>query len=160
RVEGQGLYGLAGFVELDDKTPAAVTTLILQRLAINEGNPKDHYTRDAPAGPDWPEAAPSLDWPVADHTAAQRAFPHPIPRAAPFQILPIHGSSETGKSHLTKQFLANSFKIQGLTRGRFDFKGSSDMDAELRAFAERLKVKAPAAGTGVSAQLASIFASL
>jgi hypothetical protein len=34
------------------------------------------------------------------------------------------------------------------------------MDAELRAFAERLKVKVPAARTSVSAQLANIFASL
>src|SRR5262249_50058847 len=37
---------------------------------------------------------------------------------------------------------------------------SSDMDNELRDFAERLKVKVPAARTGVSAQLANIFASL
>jgi hypothetical protein len=159
RVEVEGLYGLAGFIELDDQTPAAVATLILQRLAVNEGNPKDYYYR-APAGPDWPEVAPSLDWPVADLSEARRAFAQLITRAAPFRILPIHGSSETGKSHLSKQFLGNSFKIQGLTRGRFDFKGSSDMDAELRAFAERLKVKVPAAGTGVSAQLANIFASL
>jgi TIR domain len=160
RVEGEGLYGLAGFTDLDDRTPTAVATLILQRLAINEGNPKDYYTRDAPAGPDWPEVAPSLDWPVADHSEARRAFAQLITRAAPFRILPIQGISETGKSHLSKQFLGNSFKIQGLSRGRFDFKGSSDMDTELRDFAERLKVKVPAAGTGVSAQLANIFASL
>ncbi|HJQ57120.1 MAG TPA: TIR domain-containing protein [Vineibacter sp.] len=159
-VEGEGLYGLAGFIDLDDETPAAAATLILQRLAINEGNPKDHYTSDAQPGPDWPEQAPPLDWPVADHTAAQRAFAQLITRAAPFRILPIHGVSETGKSHLTKQFLSNSFKIADLTRGRFDFKGSSDMDGELRAFAERLKVKEPTAGTAVSAQLASVFASL
>ena len=68
RVEGEGLYGLAGFIDLDDQTPTAAATLILQRLALNEGNPKDYYARDAPAGPDWPEVAPSLDWPVADHT--------------------------------------------------------------------------------------------
>jgi hypothetical protein len=160
RVKGEGLYELAGFIDLDDQTPTAVATLILQRLAVNEGNPKDYYTRDAPTGPDWPEVAPSLDWPVADHSEARRAFAQLITRAAPFRILPIHGSSETGKSHLSKQFLGNSFKIGDLTRGRFDFKGSSDMDAELRAFAERLKVKVPATGTGVSAQLANMFASL
>jgi len=160
RVEGQGLYGLAGFVELDRKTPTAVATLILQRLAINEERPKDHYTRDAPAAPDWPEVAPSLAWTVADHTDAQSAFAQLITRAAPFKILLIHGSTETGKSHLSKQFLANSFKLADLSRGRFDFKGSSDMDAELRSFAERLKVKVPEARTGVSAQLGNIFASL
>jgi hypothetical protein len=160
RVKGEGLFGLAGFIDLDEKTPTAVATLILQRLAINEGNPKDYYTRDAPAGPGWPEIAPSLDWPVADHSEARRAFAQLITRAAPFRILPIHGRSETGKSHLSKQFLANSFKIEGLSRGRFDFKGSSDMDTELRNFAGRLKVKAPETRTGLSAQLANIFASL
>jgi hypothetical protein len=160
QAEGEGLYGLAGFIELDDMTPTEVAAHILQRLAVNEGNSKDYYTRDVPAGPDWPEVAPSFDWPVADHSEAQRAFAQLITRAAPFRILPIQGISETGKSHLSKQFLGNSFKIQGLSRGRFDFKGSSDMDSELRDFAERLKVKAPAPGTGVSAQLANIFASL
>jgi hypothetical protein len=74
RVEGEGLHGLAGFIELDDKTPSAVSTLILQRLALIEEKYKDYYTRDAPAGLDWPEVAPSLDWPVADHSEARRAF--------------------------------------------------------------------------------------
>jgi hypothetical protein len=159
-VEGVGLYGLAGFIELDRKTPEEAAALILERLAFNEGYPKDYYTRDTPAGPEWPEVAPSLDWPVADHSAAQRGFAEIITRAAPFRLLLIHGGSETGKSHLTKQFLGNAYKIPGLTRGRFDFKGSSDMDAELRAFSDRLEVPAPMAGTGVSAQLAQIFAAL
>ena len=34
KAEGRGLYGLAGFVELDDKTPAQFAQLILQRLAL------------------------------------------------------------------------------------------------------------------------------
>ena len=66
RVEGKGLFGLAGFIDLDDKTPAEAATLITERLALNEGYPKDYYTRDTPAGSDWPAVAPSLDWPVAD----------------------------------------------------------------------------------------------
>jgi hypothetical protein len=160
RVEGKGLYGLAGFIELDDKTPAEVATLITERLALNEGYPKDYYTRDTPAGPDWPAVAPPLDWPVADHSEAQRAFAQLITRAAPFRFLPIQGVSETGKSHLTKQFLGNALKISDLPCGRFDFKGSSDMDAELRAFVGRLDVPAPTPGTSVSGQLAQIFASV
>ena len=160
RVEGQGLFGLAGFVDLDNKSPEEATTLILERLALNEGYPKDYYTRDTPAGPDWPVVGPPLDWPVADHSEAQRAFAQLITRAAPFRFLPIYGSSETGKSHLTKQFLGNAFKIPALTCGRFDFKGSSDMDAELRTFAERLEVPAPTTGPGVSSQLGHVFASL
>jgi TIR domain len=160
RVEGQGLFGLAGFIDLDDKTPAEVATLITERLALNEGYPKDYYTRDTPAGPDWPAVAPPLDWPVADHSEAQRAFAQLITRTAPFRLLPIQGVSETGKSHLTKQFLRNALKIPDLTCGRFDFKGSSDMDTELRAFAERLDVPTPTPGTGVTRQLAQIFASV
>ncbi len=38
----QGLYGLAGFIDLEDYSPAQVAGLILQRLALNEGRPKDH----------------------------------------------------------------------------------------------------------------------
>jgi tetratricopeptide (TPR) repeat protein len=45
RVEGKGLHGLAGYTELDDKTPEQAAEVILQRLAINEGYPKDHYKR-------------------------------------------------------------------------------------------------------------------
>jgi hypothetical protein len=44
----QGLYENAGFVELDDKTPNQAATLILERLAVNEGQSKDHYTVSAP----------------------------------------------------------------------------------------------------------------
>ena len=43
----QGLYSTAGFVELDDKTPEEATTRILERLAVNEGKPKDYYLSNA-----------------------------------------------------------------------------------------------------------------
>src|SRR2546423_1049921 len=39
----QGLHENAGFVELDHKTAVQAADLILERLAINEGNPKHHY---------------------------------------------------------------------------------------------------------------------
>ncbi len=45
RVDGKGLYGLAGFIELDHKSPEDTAKLILERLADNEGRPKDHYTK-------------------------------------------------------------------------------------------------------------------
>jgi ATP/maltotriose-dependent transcriptional regulator MalT len=44
--EVAGLYSTAGYVELDNKTPEQTAKLILERLAINEGRPKDHYTND------------------------------------------------------------------------------------------------------------------
>ena len=39
-----GLSPASGFVELDDKTPEQCAKLVLERLAINEGRPRDHYT--------------------------------------------------------------------------------------------------------------------
>ncbi|MDN5849803.1 MAG: hypothetical protein L0H63_09235 [Nitrococcus sp.] len=153
RVEARGLYGLAGFVDVDEKSPGEVATLIAERLARNEGLPVDHYTRDTPAGPDWPLDAPPLDWRVADHSQARSAFARLITRTGPFRLLLIHGVSDTGKSHLTKQFLGIGLNMPDITCGRFDFKGTSDMDAELGAFAERLDVTPPTPGTGVTNQL-------
>ena len=54
----QGLYSTAGFVELDGRTPAETASLILQRLALNEGKPKDHYLH-APGTDGSTELAPS-----------------------------------------------------------------------------------------------------
>jgi hypothetical protein len=44
-----GLYSTAGFVELDSITPAQAAERILERLALNEGKPRDHYIRSIPA---------------------------------------------------------------------------------------------------------------
>jgi hypothetical protein len=41
----KGIYGTSGFVELDDVSPVQAVTLVLQRLALNEGYPKEHYLR-------------------------------------------------------------------------------------------------------------------
>ncbi len=43
RIMPRGLYSSAGFSEFDDKTPEQATSLILQRLAGNEGNDRDFY---------------------------------------------------------------------------------------------------------------------
>jgi tetratricopeptide (TPR) repeat protein len=50
-VDGKGLFGLAGFIELDERTPEQFAERILERLARNEGKPKDHYTGPAAADP-------------------------------------------------------------------------------------------------------------
>ena len=42
--QADGLSPASGFIELDLKTPERFATLILERLALNEGKPKDHYT--------------------------------------------------------------------------------------------------------------------
>ena len=42
-----GLFDASAFVELDHKTPEQAADLILQRLALNEGFPKEHYNTAA-----------------------------------------------------------------------------------------------------------------
>jgi tetratricopeptide (TPR) repeat protein len=46
----QGLHANAGFVELDHKAPAQAADLILERLALNERLPKEHYKSESNAG--------------------------------------------------------------------------------------------------------------
>ena len=43
--EGPGLYSLAGYLDLQNKTPEQTVDAILERLAINEGHQKDFYTK-------------------------------------------------------------------------------------------------------------------
>jgi tetratricopeptide (TPR) repeat protein len=63
-----GLAPTAGFIELDHKTPEQFATLILERLALNEGHPKDHYTKPVSA------SAPVL----------KTDIPHNLPTLQPF----------------------------------------------------------------------------
>lgn len=50
RVEGKGLHGLAGYIDLDDLTPDQTADGILERLALNEGLPKDKYKTSSKDG--------------------------------------------------------------------------------------------------------------
>jgi hypothetical protein len=45
-----GPFSDAGFSELDHKTAEQFAALILERLALNEGKPKDYYTKPSSAG--------------------------------------------------------------------------------------------------------------
>ena len=49
RAEGKRLRGLAGYIDLDEMTPEEVASAILERLALNEGEPGDFYTRRMPS---------------------------------------------------------------------------------------------------------------
>lgn len=44
--QARGLFSIAGFVDLDSKTPHQTAVLILQRLALNEGRHKDYYLQE------------------------------------------------------------------------------------------------------------------
>lgn len=66
--EVDGLFENAGFIELDDKTPEQAATLILERLALNEGRPKDHYIK--------PE--------TSSQPVFKSSIPNNLPRLQPF----------------------------------------------------------------------------
>ncbi|HEX8502375.1 MAG TPA: tetratricopeptide repeat protein [Pyrinomonadaceae bacterium] len=68
RVEGKGLHGLAGYTDLDELTPEQAASVILERLAFNEGKPSDFYAEPPPT-----EARP-----------AQTSIPNNLPRLQPF----------------------------------------------------------------------------
>src|SRR5437868_4898731 len=63
-----GLYSDAGFIELDHMIPEQFATRILERLAINEGKPKHHYTKPV----------------VANGAAPRTSLPHNLPSLQPF----------------------------------------------------------------------------
>ena len=64
----EGLYSDAGFTELDSKSPEQFTRLILERLALNEGKPRDSYLkRTSPV-----------------ERAHYTAIPNNLPRLQPF----------------------------------------------------------------------------
>ena len=66
-----------GFIELDDKSPHQFATLILERLATNEGKPTDHYTK---------QYAQQLTPPVPQFVIPPSSFsiPHNLPALQPF----------------------------------------------------------------------------
>lgn len=151
--EPKGLCGLAGFIKLDDKTAEQFADLILERLALNEHKPREFYKGSKlsiasiadHAGLTllWPSIAQPLSLRVANHREPQRAFQRLLSPEAPYQLLRIQGESQTGKTHLSKQFLGSALGLPRLRCGRFDFKGSSDMDLEVNGFAEQLNLAPP-----------------
>lgn len=63
-----GLSPAVAFVELDDKTPEETADLILERLAVNEGRPRDFYLRPT----------------SFDGRPAPTSVPNNLPRLQPF----------------------------------------------------------------------------
>jgi hypothetical protein len=90
----------------------------------------------------------------------REAFGSLLTRAAPWRFLPLCGPSETGKSHITRQMLANALRVPNLACGRFDFKGTTDMEAELGAFVQDLGVPLPPASARLNERLALILNAL
>ncbi|MCW5557695.1 MAG: hypothetical protein KIT22_07675 [Verrucomicrobiae bacterium] len=112
------------------------------------------------AAADWPDTPPPLSWPMADHDDVRRALEQLLTRAAPWRLLPLRGPSEAGKTHITRQILGNALRVPGLACGRFDFKGTTDVDAELRAFVQHLGVPLPPAAPRLNERLGHILDAL
>ena len=105
----------------------------------------------------WPETPTPLLWPMADHSGVREAFAQLLARDAPWRFLPIRGPTETGKSHITRQMLANALRMPELACGRFDFKGTTGMDAEVSAFVQELGVPLPPANPRLNERLGHIL---
>ncbi len=108
----------------------------------------------------WPEAPPDLVWPMADHSGVREVFATLLTRDAPWRFLPVRGPTETGKSHITKQMLANALLMPNVACGRFDFKGGIDMDAEVRPFVQELGVSLPPPSALINERLGQILGAL
>jgi hypothetical protein len=94
---------------------------------------------------------------MADHSGACEAFGVLLTVAAPHRYLPIRGETETGKSHITRQMLANALAMPDIACGRFDFKGTTDVDREVMAFVQELGIPLPAPAGRLDDRLGQIL---
>ncbi len=70
-VDGKGLHGLAGFLDLDNRTPEHVATLITERLALNQGYSKNYYDLGAQSGPAKPFTIQPVEQPAFNNSAVR-----------------------------------------------------------------------------------------
>jgi hypothetical protein len=124
-------------------SPTEVAEFIIGRLRVLDGT----MAQPRPARPKWPGRPPELQWPMADHGEARAAFSELLSESSPARILLVRGESETGKSHMSRQMARNCLKLPGVSHGRFDFKGTTDMTNEVAGFCQLLEVPAPDHGT-------------
>jgi hypothetical protein len=141
--------------DLRDKTPAEAAELIVARLKLVRG-----YAGDVePTAARWPSVVPVLQWPMADHGEARTAFAGLLCEASAERVLLVRGESETGKSHMSRQMIRNAMGLPRVVCGRFDFKGTTNMDVEVEAFSGPLGIEPPA-GQTLNVRLAKIFTEL
>jgi hypothetical protein len=139
--------------DIRKKSIAEAAELIIGRLRLMD----PVANNDVPAVLDWPEQPPPVRWPMADHSEARAAFEGLLTRTSPWRVLLVRGPSEAGKSHITNQMLGNARRVPDLACGRFDFKGTTDMDRELRAFVQQLEVTLPPAGQRLNERLGHVL---
>lgn len=126
--------------DVRQKTPYEAARLIIDRLRLILPEWERLPLLDLP---NWPEQQPALRWPMADHSLVRDLFEQLLTRSASFRYLPVRGPSEVGKTHVSMRMLENALHVPALACGRFDFKGTTDLDAEVRAFVQWLQVVLP-----------------
>jgi hypothetical protein len=111
---------------------------------------------------DWPDAVPALKWPLANHDDARAAFASLVTCTPQHKLIAIKGASETGKSHLTRQFFNNAqLRLPpGCYSGRFDFKGTTNLDESLIEFVQHLEIPLPSDTLGLSDRFRAVLATL
>jgi hypothetical protein len=160
-----GVFETTGYLDGITNTSQECAEIILNRVELLHQR-LGQMAAKAPAGGappafSWPEAsAPLAVWPMANHTEARAAFEQLLTRNAPWRCLPLRGASETGKSHITRQMLVNAIKMTDLACGRFDFKGTTDVDAEVRALVQYLEVPLPPANSKLNERLNHVLETL
>jgi hypothetical protein len=157
--EIEGILFNALVPDVRGRSAAESAELIIARLRLLKPG-LETASADTPPRPAWPEAPPPLSWPMADHSAARAAFGDLLTSGVAWRLLRIRGVSETGKSHITRQMLANALAIPEIACGRFDFKGTTDMDREVRAFVQDLGVSVPATTPRLHERLDQILGAL
>ena len=137
------------------KTAVEAAELIVARLNLVRA----YATDEEPIIAGWPNDAPVLYWPMADHGEARKAFAGLLSEGVSERALLVRGASETGKSHMSKQMIRNATLLPGVVSGRFDFKGTTNMGVEIEAFSRPLGIEPPV-GQTLSERLAKIFTEL
>ena len=158
--EVEGILFNAIVPDVRQRSASESANLIVARLHLLRPEPAAGSAKAPPPGPAWPDEAPPLSWPMADHSGARAAFGELLTAGVPWRLLRICGASETGKSHITRQMLANVLAIPDIACGRFDFKGTTDMAREIRAFVQDLEVPVPPTGLRLHDGLDQIVAAL
>ena len=145
--------------DVRNRTPTQSAELVIDRLRLIIPNLKKTSSRRPPVL-SWPKKPSTLVWPMCNQNEARKAFAELLISNAGKRFLPIRGESETGKSLISCQMLANALSISGVACGRFDFKGTTDMDREVRAFIQELGVSPPPPNLPVHERLDNILGAL
>jgi hypothetical protein len=142
--------------DIREKSVDQAAELIINRLQMI--NPP--MDKEVLSASDWPEESPEVPWPMANHSEVRAAFQQLLTRTAPWRLLLVRGPSEAGKSHITKQMLQYALRVPDLACGRFDYKGTTDMDGELDAFVQQLDVPTPPSGQRLNERLGHVLNAL